>query len=90
MNSVDSMIQEYSLLGFPFTPKETRKIAFEYAAENGLEGFSEDKESAGYKWFCMFIKCNNELCIKNGVTNLSLARALGSLQRIIAEWFHMH
>ena len=83
------MIQEYFLLGFPLTPTEIREIAFEYVAENGFEGFSEDKESTRYKWFYMFMKCNNKLCIKNGVTNLSLARALGSLQRIIDEWFDM-
>ena len=28
------MISEYSLLGFPLTPKEIREIAFEYTDEN--------------------------------------------------------
>ena len=32
-----------------FPPKEIREIAFEHAEENGLEGFSEGKESARYK-----------------------------------------
>ena len=45
------MIQEYSLLGFPLTPKKIREIAFEYMEENGLKGFSEDKESGGYNGF---------------------------------------
>ena len=66
------MIQEYFLLGFRLTPKEIRQIAFEYMEENGLKGFSEDKESGEYKWFYTFMKWHNELHIKNGVTNLSL------------------
>ena len=66
------MISEYSLLGFPLTLKEIREIAFEYAKENNLKGFSEDKEEGGYKWFYTFMKHHDELCVKNGVTNLSL------------------
>ena len=84
------MISEYSLLGFPLTPKEIREIVFEYAEENNLKGFSEDKEEGGYKWFYAFMKCHDELCIKNGVTNLSLAQALGSSQHIIDEWFDLY
>ena len=84
------MIQEYSLLGFPLTPKQIREIAFEYTEENGLKGFSEDKESGGYKWFYAFMKQHNELYVKNGVTNLSLARALGSSQCITDDWFDQY
>ena len=84
------MISEYSLLGFPLTPKEIREIAFEYADENNLSGFSEDKEIDGYKWFCGFMKRQDELRVKRGVTNLSLAHALGSSQCIIDQWFDMY
>ena len=45
------MISEYSLLGFPLTWKETREIAFEYAEENNLKGFSEDKEEGATNRF---------------------------------------
>ena len=84
------MISEYSLLGFPLTPKEIREIAFECADENNLSGFSEDKEIGRYKWFYGFMKHHDELHVKNGVTNLSLAHALGSSQRIINQWFDMY
>ena len=67
------MISEYSLLGFPLTPKNITEIAFEYADENNLSGFSEDKEIGGYKWFYTFMKHYDELRVKNGVTNLYLA-----------------
>ena len=72
------------------TPKEIRKIAFEYTNENNLSGFSEGKEIGGYKWFYGFMKHHDELCVKSGVTNLSLARALGSSQCIIHQWFDMY
>ena len=84
------MISEYSLLGFPLTPKEIREIAFEYTDENNLSGFSEGKEIGGYKWFYGFMKCHDKLHVKNGVTNLSLACALGSSQCIIDQWFDMY
>ena len=41
------MISEYSLLGFPLKPKEIRHFAFEYAEDNNLTGFSEEKEVGG-------------------------------------------
>ena len=84
------MISEYSLLGFPLTPKEIREIAFEYADENNLSGFSEDKEIGGYKWFYDFMKCHDKLRVKNGITNLSHAHVLGSFQCIINQWFDMY
>ena len=84
------MIQEYSLLGFSLTPKEIRGIIFKYTEENGLKGFSEDRESGGYKWFYTFMKWHDELHVKNGVTNLSLTRVLGSSQHIIDEWFDQY
>ena len=71
------MISKYSLLGFPLTSKEIREITFEYADENC------------YKWFYGFMKCHDKLCVNNGVTNLSLAHALGSSQCIIDQLFDM-
>ena len=40
------------------------EIAFEYADENNLSGFSEDKEIGGYKWFYAFMKHHDKLCVK--------------------------
>ena len=54
-----------------------------------MSGFSGGKEIGGYNWFYGFMKHHDELHVKNGVTNLSLARALGSSQCIINQWFDM-
>ena len=83
LDDLVELISEYSLLGFPFTPSEIRQIAFEFADENKIQGFSEDKEMAGTKWFSLFLKRHSELKVKHGVTNISLARAMGSTNTII-------
>ena len=42
---------------------------------------------AGHKWFQLFLKHHEELCVKHGATNLSLSRALGSTKEIVENWF---
>ena len=66
------------------------KLAFEFADEDKIEGFSEDKEMAGTKWFSLFLKCHSELKVKHVATNLSLARAMGSTNTIIENWFDQY
>ena len=81
------MIQEYSLLGFPFSPREIRTIAFDFADENGLKGFSDTKGSAGPHWFAAFLKRWPQLKVKSGVTNISLSRAIASKKETVDDWF---
>ena len=84
------MIKDYSLLGFPFTGREIRAIAYEFAEENHIQGFSELKEMSGAKWFGLFLKHHDELHVKHGATHLSLARALGSTHNIVENWFNSY
>ena len=79
------MIEEYAQLGFPMAPKEIRSIAYDFAIDDIL-GFS-DKEMTGHKWFSLFLKKHDSLCVKQGVTNLSLAHALGGSSPTIDTWF---
>ena len=53
------------------------QIAFEFADKNKIQGFSEEKEMAGTKWFSHFLKHHSELKVKHGAINLSLAKAMG-------------
>ena len=41
------MIDEYSYLGFPLEPAEVKQIAFDFAEENNIVGFSEQLGTAG-------------------------------------------
>ena len=84
------MIKEYSVLGFPFTSQEIRTIAYEFAEEHGITGFSDQKEIAGPKWFSLFLKRHDDIRVKHGATNLSLSRALGSTKQIVENWFDQY
>ena len=90
LDDLVELISEFSLLGFPFTLSEMRQIAFEFADENKIQGFSEDKEMAGTNQFSLFLKCHSDLKVKHGATNLSLARAMGSTDTIIENWFDQY
>ena len=72
------MIDEYSYLGFPLEPCEIKKIAFDFAYENDIVGFSEDLGTAGRAWFSFLLKRHPKLIVK-GATNISLLRANISL-----------
>ena len=47
LDELVEMIKEYSILGFPFTSQEIRTIAYKFAEEHSIPGFSDQKEIAG-------------------------------------------
>ena len=80
------MIKEYCNLGFPFTSREVRDIALEYAMDHDHKGFSEDLCTAGPYWFQYFLARHRKLSIKHA-TNLSIYRAMSSNKVILDHWF---
>ena len=76
---------EYSMMRFPFTSKEVRDIAFEYAMDHNLKGFLEDLVSTGPDWFQYFLMRHAQLSLKTA-TNLSLARAMSSNKVLMDQW----
>ena len=83
------MIDEYSYLGFPLEPCEVKKIAFDYAEENGIVGFSEELGTAGRAWFSYLLKRYPILSVK-GATNVSLQRAAASSETLVMQWFEKY
>ena len=81
------MIKEFSFLGFPLCSREVRKIAYNFAQANGFEGFSKDSSEAGQKWFTFLLKRYPKLKVKEGVTNLSIARAKASDRDSVTRWY---
>ena len=77
------------MMGFPFTSKEVRDIAFEYAMDHNLKGFSENMGSAGPAWFRYFLLRHAQLSLKTA-TNLSLARAMSSKKILMDQWFNQY
>ena len=81
------MIDEFSYLGFPLEPSEVKQIAFDFAEENNIVGFSEALGTAGRSWFGFLLNQFPKLSVK-GATNLSNLRANASSQEVVMEWFH--
>ena len=81
------MIEEFSFLGFPLCSREVRKIAYNFAQSNGFKGFSKDATETGQKWFGFLLKCYPKLRVKEGVTNLSIARAKASDRDSVTRWY---
>ena len=81
------MIEEFLFLGFPLCSREVRKIAYDFAQANGFKGFSKDSSEAGWKWFTFLLKRYPKLKVKEGVTNLSIARAKASDRDSVTRWY---
>ena len=71
------MIDEYAYLGLPLEPVEVCQIAFDFANENNVIGFSHDLGTAGWCWFSYLLKRWPKLSVK-GATNLLLQPAAAS------------
>ena len=80
------MIDEFAYLGFPLEPSEVCKIAFDFAKENGIVGFSDDLERAGRSWFSYLLQRWPKLTVKSA-TNISLQCARASSQETVMLWF---
>ena len=83
------MIDEYSYLGFPLEPAEVKQIAFDFAEENNIVGFSEQLGTAGRSWFSFLLKRFPRLSVK-GATNISLLRAAASSKETVMLWFQKY
>ena len=82
-------IGKFAQVGFPFTPKGIRELAFEYAHLNGIPGFNEMTKAAGYKWLKGFLRCNKQLTIKTSKL-LSICRAKCANKEVISRWFELY
>ena len=79
-------IKDLASVGFPCTRDDVRILAYDYAAHNKIQGFSEKKGKAGYYWFQSFLQRFPELVIKSA-ENLSVPRAMGMNQVVVSQWF---
>ena len=63
-----------------------KQIAFDYAKENNILGFSQDVGTAGRSWFNYLLKCFPKLSVK-GATNIFMMRANASSLEVVMLWF---
>ncbi|XP_067314144.1 uncharacterized protein si:rp71-1d10.8 isoform X2 [Pseudorasbora parva] len=73
--------------GFPLRRTNVQAFAFEFAKINGIRGFSEEKQKAGYSWYGGFIKRNPGLKItKSGA--ISPAERINEEE--LGKWFRAY
>ena len=80
------LILLYGRRGFPFTPKQVCRLAYEMAQSEGRRGFSPIKNHAGRTWFKYFLCRNPEVKAKMS-QNLSIFRAMGANKVQINKFF---
>lgn len=47
--------KQMSKRGFPLTKRDVQQLAFQYAKENNISGFSQATSKPGYYWFQNFL-----------------------------------
>ncbi|XP_052006185.1 uncharacterized protein si:rp71-1d10.8 [Xyrauchen texanus] len=75
--------------GFPLKKTDVQTFAFEFAKRNGIRGFSEEKQKAGYYWFEGFMKRNPGLKIKKPGA-LSPTSTLKLNEEELGPWFRTY
>ena len=62
----DDLVKTIKLLaerGFPLDMKEIRSIAYSFAMKNGIPGFLDKKQAAGYEWLSMLRQWTSKLVL---------------------------
>ena len=88
-NELAAHVRNLAAAGFPCDRTDVKNLAYEYAVKNGITGFSENKQNAGYYWFRGFIRRHKDLVMKKA-ENLSAPRAMCMNRQLIANWFHQY
>ncbi|XP_048855788.1 uncharacterized protein si:rp71-1d10.8 [Brienomyrus brachyistius] len=77
-----NLIKTLSKRGFPMRKPDVQKLAFQYAAANGIRGFSEGKGKAGHYWFEGFMARNPSLSMRKPE-----ARSACFTSTAVQQWF---
>jgi len=88
-NDLSELITTLSARGFPLARKDIQHLAFQYAQQHDLKGFSVTRGSAGYYWLKGFMERHNELSVRKQ-ESLSCSRASGLNKTVIDNWFDQY
>ncbi|KAL2095647.1 hypothetical protein ACEWY4_007795 [Coilia grayii] len=75
--------------GFPMRMSDVQQLAYQFAEQKGIRGFSAAKGKAGYKWFRSFLKRNRNIGIRKPEA-LSASRAAGFNPTVVEAWFQQY
>ena len=85
-SELEELLLEMARRGFPMKEHDVRDLAYQYAARNGIAGFSAEKQLGGYYWMKRFLKRHPAVSVKRP-EGLSAARACGMNKPVILKWF---
>jgi len=85
-NDLVVVIKDLAQRGFPLGLKEVRSIAYSYALEHNIAGFSVKKKTAGYEWMNSFLTRHPDISVRKPEP-LSVARASGMNETVVHKWF---
>lgn len=85
-NELANHIRNLAEVGFPCDRTDIRNLAFEYATQKGVKGFTLAQKTAGYYWFKGFMERHPYLAIKKA-ENLCIARAMALNRQHVDNWY---
>ena len=86
-DELTTLLVDLARRGFPLSGKLVRDVAYQYAQENKLAGFSQTKGTAGYDWLNSFMKRHPNLAMRKPEA-LSAPRASSVNPTVIGKWFN--
>jgi len=62
---LEELLLEMARRGFPMMERDVRDVCYQYAKRNGITGFSEAKQKAGYYWMKGFLRRHPVVSVKS-------------------------
>lgn len=88
-NELSDLLQSMESKLYGLTPIDVRRIVFDFCRKNKIENcFNTNKETAGRKWFKLFMKRHKELSIRSPEPT-SIQRAQGFNRAKVQQLFNV-
>ena len=88
-SELEQIILRFARAGFPLNSRRLRKLAYQYAEENDIKGFSPQTRMAGEKWLKHFMQRHKAVRSKKA-QNLSINRAMGANLTMIRNFYQQY
>ena len=83
------LILMFSRAGFPLTTNKIHSLAYQFAQNNNIKGFSKHAYSAGKNWMHHFLHRHKEIRIKKAY-NLSVNHAMCANPAVFNQFFKQY
>ncbi|XP_063054501.1 potassium voltage-gated channel subfamily V member 1 [Engraulis encrasicolus] len=76
--------------GFPLRMADVQQLAYQFAAQKGIKGFSTAQGRAGYKWFRGFLRRNQSLRIREPEALSASGGGADLNPSVVEAWFKQY